>query len=587
MKHETLHRGIRWGALVFAVVATLAGARIASAAPCLIFVHGKQTNTNTFTNWTRRAQLLEERQPRLRPDGHQELRDVVLRRRLQRHRTPYWDARRGGRGGERDRQRHQRRRRRRRQPLRAHLRPGRHVLGDRPQHGRHRSWTSSSATTTRATRTSTSTAPTIRSAQRISLAITLGGAHRGSQGADAVCGDGNIFCNFIALFIQSCDTATYWLRSSDDVQVRTLLERAGAERLPDRRLRGDLRRQRLPHRRGRRHRAARLAVRLQRQRDGELQQQQRLQQQQQAGVVGLPEPRQRRTRTTTTSATTPTATRAKPIPTGIWTCGGVAVRAEHHGAERDEQRRSSSPFSTDERRRRWPRRMQTSRPRRSSSAPRRRGARRARRAFRAEPSARAPSRARRALAAPSAAGSRRRGARRRRRASAVAAVARRPPARPPSGPRGGLAPGRGLARATAEDYRRRARYPRSSQPLADADDDPIARERRRSRRSRAAARTARSPTLTVYPQRSASRRPSPAILYAYLDRGPPRRRRARDPRHGRDRRTSTPLGDLEYRDDGTDGDAVAGDLVYTAASSTGGRATARRSAPRTSSRSAP
>jgi hypothetical protein len=58
-------------------------------------------------------------------------------------------------------------------------------------------------------------------AQRISLAITLSGAHRGSQGADAVCSQGNPFCNFIAQFIQSCDDATWWLRSSDDVQVRT------------------------------------------------------------------------------------------------------------------------------------------------------------------------------------------------------------------------------------------------------------------------------------------------------------------------------------------------------------------------------
>jgi hypothetical protein len=58
-------------------------------------------------------------------------------------------------------------------------------------------------------------------AQRLSLVITLGGAHRGSQGADAVCGNGNIFCNFLAQFIQSCDTATFWLRSADDVQVRT------------------------------------------------------------------------------------------------------------------------------------------------------------------------------------------------------------------------------------------------------------------------------------------------------------------------------------------------------------------------------
>jgi hypothetical protein len=58
-------------------------------------------------------------------------------------------------------------------------------------------------------------------AARISLVISAGGAHRGSQGADAVCGNNNLFCNFIAIFIQSCDDATYWLRSSDDVQVRT------------------------------------------------------------------------------------------------------------------------------------------------------------------------------------------------------------------------------------------------------------------------------------------------------------------------------------------------------------------------------
>ncbi|MES1241318.1 MAG: hypothetical protein ABUT39_06840 [Acidobacteriota bacterium] len=58
-------------------------------------------------------------------------------------------------------------------------------------------------------------------AARISLVVSVGGAHRGSQGADAVCGNNNLFCNFIAGFIQSCDDATYWLRSSDDVQVRT------------------------------------------------------------------------------------------------------------------------------------------------------------------------------------------------------------------------------------------------------------------------------------------------------------------------------------------------------------------------------
>jgi hypothetical protein len=58
-------------------------------------------------------------------------------------------------------------------------------------------------------------------AQRVSLAITLSGAHRGSEGADAVCFDSGIFCSFLAQFIQSCDDATWWLRSSDDVQVKT------------------------------------------------------------------------------------------------------------------------------------------------------------------------------------------------------------------------------------------------------------------------------------------------------------------------------------------------------------------------------
>ena len=33
------------------VLLTVAVARIASAQPCLIFVHGKQTNTSTYTDW--------------------------------------------------------------------------------------------------------------------------------------------------------------------------------------------------------------------------------------------------------------------------------------------------------------------------------------------------------------------------------------------------------------------------------------------------------------------------------------------------------------------------------------------------------
>lgn len=58
-------------------------------------------------------------------------------------------------------------------------------------------------------------------ATRVSLAMTLGGAHRGSEGADAVCGQSSGSCNWFAGWIQDCDDATNWLRSSNDVQVRT------------------------------------------------------------------------------------------------------------------------------------------------------------------------------------------------------------------------------------------------------------------------------------------------------------------------------------------------------------------------------
>ncbi|HUP92421.1 MAG TPA: hypothetical protein VM074_09255 [Solimonas sp.] len=64
-------------------------------------------------------------------------------------------------------------------------------------------------------------APFSTVATRIALAITTGGAHRGSEGADAVCGNSGAFCNWAASWIQSCDNATYWLRSADDVQVKT------------------------------------------------------------------------------------------------------------------------------------------------------------------------------------------------------------------------------------------------------------------------------------------------------------------------------------------------------------------------------
>src|SRR5258707_14064474 len=46
-----LLRGRRAGLTLLTASAVLAMASAASAAPCIIFVHGKQTNTNTFTDY--------------------------------------------------------------------------------------------------------------------------------------------------------------------------------------------------------------------------------------------------------------------------------------------------------------------------------------------------------------------------------------------------------------------------------------------------------------------------------------------------------------------------------------------------------
>jgi hypothetical protein len=79
------------------------------------------------------------------------------------------------------------------------------------------------------------------------------------------------------------------------------------------------------------------------------------------------------------------------------------------------------------------------------------------------------------------------------------------------------------------------------------------------------------PTLTVFPQQAGFESPEPAVLHAFLSvRG--RRVAARDVRAAvltEDLRT---LGELEYRDDGTNGDAVAGDRLYTAVFTPGAEA---------------
>jgi hypothetical protein len=219
MKHETLHRRIRWGVLVAAVAATLAGARIASAAPCLIFVHGKQTNTDTFTNWTAARNYWK--------NGSRDFVQTATKNFATSYyvvgyngTNAYWDA---GAAGE----------------------VANEIVnatnGGNDGGGNHCALTYAQGGTFWVIGHSMAgpimdfilgnndasdpnfnfNGPYDVVAQRVGLVITMGGAHRGSQGADAVCGNNNLFCNFIAFFIQSCDTATYWLRSADDVQVRT------------------------------------------------------------------------------------------------------------------------------------------------------------------------------------------------------------------------------------------------------------------------------------------------------------------------------------------------------------------------------
>ena len=189
------------------------------AAPCFIFVHGKQTDTNTFTNWTAARNYWKS--------GSRDVVQSVTKNFASSYYVvgydgtqPYWGA---GAAGE----------------------VANEILnatnGGNDGGSNHCAQTYAQGGTFWVVAHSmggpildyilgnndasdpnfNANGPYDQVTQRLSIAVTFGGAHRGSQGADAVCGGSNFLCNFIALFIQSCDSATYWLRSADDVQVRT------------------------------------------------------------------------------------------------------------------------------------------------------------------------------------------------------------------------------------------------------------------------------------------------------------------------------------------------------------------------------
>jgi len=119
-----------------------------------------------------------------------------------------------------------------------------------------------------------------------------------------------------------------------------------------------------------------------------------------------------------------------------------------------------------------------------------------------------------------------------------------------------------LGRQAAEDYRRRSHYPPWSRPFNEEGEDPILRDRMVSPVTGAGPDGA-DPTLVVFPQLTSFEVPDPVLLYAYLS--------VNDTRVPAAAMAGTlltgdlqPLAELHYRDDGSGGDQVAGDFLYTA-----------------------
>lgn len=119
-----------------------------------------------------------------------------------------------------------------------------------------------------------------------------------------------------------------------------------------------------------------------------------------------------------------------------------------------------------------------------------------------------------------------------------------------------------LAARAADEYRQRAQYPPWSQPFPAEGGDPILRDREVSPVS-AAGPEGEEPVLVVFPEQVGFEAPDPVVLYAYLTRGA-ERVPAESMVGTLTTETLQPLAEFAYRDDGQDGDGVAGDRVYTA-----------------------
>lgn len=216
--HSTVRRALL-GAGLAAAVALAASPAIHAQDPCLIFVHGKQTDTNTYTSWSAARSYWVN-------GGNDFIRTATKNFQASYYvvgyngTRPYWEpqaagevateianATNGGADGGGNR------------CARTAAQGGTFWVVAHSMGGPVMDFILGNDDPSDPNFDFNGPYSTV--ASRVGLVITLSGAHRGSQGADAVCGGSNFFCNFLAFFIQSCDDATFWLRSADSVQVKT------------------------------------------------------------------------------------------------------------------------------------------------------------------------------------------------------------------------------------------------------------------------------------------------------------------------------------------------------------------------------
>lgn len=205
--------------LLAALVTALAVPSVASAQPCLIFVHGKQTDTGTYTSWTNARNYWKSGTRDFVKEATKNFATSYYVVGYNGTR-PYWEAQAAGEvaneivnatnggadgGGNRC--------------AKTYAAGGTFLVVAHSMGGAILDYILGNNDASDPN--FNANGPYDQVAARTSFVVAASGAHRGSQGADAVCGNNSLLCNFIAIFIQSCDDATYWLRSDDAVQVKT------------------------------------------------------------------------------------------------------------------------------------------------------------------------------------------------------------------------------------------------------------------------------------------------------------------------------------------------------------------------------